>query len=121
MSPPSAPGRQECLFCRVVDGAVPAEVVHETERTVAFRDIAPQAPTHVLVVPRDHHPDIAALADSDPALAGELLAVAVAVAQQEGLTGGSRLVVNSGADGGQTVSHLHVHVLGGRALGWPPG
>lgn len=110
-----------CLFCRVVAGEVPAEVVHETARTLAFRDITPQAPTHVLVVPRDHHEDVEALTDADPALAGELLVAAVAVARQEGLTGGHRLVVNTRGDGGQTVFHLHVHVLGGRGLGWPPG
>ena len=111
----------DCLFCRIVAGDVPATVVHETARTLAFRDLVPQAPTHVLVVPREHHADVAALTDADPALAGELLAAAVAVARQEGLDGGHRLVVNSGHDGGQTVFHLHVHVLGGRSLGWPPG
>ena len=113
--------REGCLFCRVVAGEVPADVVHETERVVAFRDIAPVAPTHVLVVPRDHHDDVDALVAADPGLAGELLQAAVAVAAAEGLTGGSRLVVNTGGDGGQTVHHLHVHVLGGRGLGWPPG
>ena len=114
-------GAPDCLFCRVVAGRVPAQVVHETERTLAFRDIGPQAPTHVLVVPRDHHADVAALVDADPALAAELLAAAVAVAGQEGLTGGYRLVVNTGRDAGQSVQHVHVHVLGGRGLGWPPG
>ena len=110
-----------CLFCRIVAGEVPAQVVHETARTLAFRDVAPQAPVHVLVVPREHTPDVTALVDADPALAAEVLAAATAVARQEGLDGGFRLVVNTGADGGQTVGHLHVHVLGGRALGWPPG
>ena len=112
---------EDCLFCRVVRGEVPAQVVHETERTLAFRDIAPAAPTHVLVVPREHHADMAALAAADPALAGEVLAAATRVAQQEGLSGGYRLVANTGADAGQSVHHLHVHVLGGRGLGWPPG
>ncbi len=107
----------DCLFCRIVAGELPAEVVHETERTVAFRDIGPQAPTHVLVVPRDHHADVAACADADPALLGEVMAAAVAVARAEGLDGGFRLITNTGDDGGQTVHHLHVHVLGGRALG----
>jgi histidine triad (HIT) family protein len=111
----------DCLFCRIVSGEIPAEVVHETARTLAFRDVAPVAPTHVLVVPRDHHADVASLVDADPALAAELFAAAVDVSRQEGLGAGSRLVVNSGRDGGQTVFHLHVHVLGGRALGWPPG
>lgn len=106
-----------CLFCRIVAGEVPAEVVAETDRTLAFRDIGPQAPTHVLVVPRDHHADAGACAEVDPALLGEVVAAAAAVARQEGLTGGYRLVTNTGDDGGQTVHHLHVHVLGGRALG----
>jgi histidine triad (HIT) family protein len=107
----------DCLFCRIVAGEVPADVVAETERTLAFRDIGPQAPTHVLVVPRDHHADAAACADADPARLGEVLAAATAVARQEGLEDGYRLVTNTGADAGQTVFHLHVHVLGGRALG----
>ena len=111
----------DCLFCKVVRGEVPAQVVHETERTVAFRDIAPAAPTHVLVVPREHHPDLATLVGADPALAAEVLAAATDVARQEGLAEGYRLVVNTGADAGQSVFHLHVHVLGGRGLGWPPG
>jgi len=111
----------DCLFCRVVAGEVPADVVRETDRTVAFRDITPQAPSHVLVVPREHHEDVAALADADPAAVAEVLSAAVAVARQEGLTGGYRFVMNTGPDGGQTVHHLHVHVLGGRGLGWPPG
>lgn len=111
----------DCLFCKIVSGEVPARPVHETERTLAFRDLAPQAPTHVLVVPKAHHADVAALADADPALLADVLAAAVAVARQEGLDGGFRLVTNTGPDGGQTVGHLHVHVLGGRGLGWPPG
>jgi histidine triad (HIT) family protein len=110
-----------CLFCRVVAGEVPADVVHETPRTLAFRDISPQAPVHVLVVPREHHPDVAAVVDADPSLAAEVMAAAVAVARQEGLDAGYRLVANTGDDGGQTVHHLHVHVLGGRGLRWPPG
>lgn len=107
----------DCLFCRIVAGEVPAAVVAETERTVAFRDVAPQAPTHVLVVPRDHHADAAACAAADPGLLGDLLAAAVDVASAEGLDGGYRLLTNTGPDGGQTVHHLHVHVLGGRPLG----
>ena len=112
---------EDCLFCKVVRGEVPAQVVHESERTLAFRDLAPAAPTHVLVVPREHHADLAALVAADPALAGEVLQAATDVARQEGLSGGYRLVVNTGADAGQSVFHLHVHVLGGRGLGWPPG
>lgn len=111
----------DCLFCRIVAGALPAEVVHETATTLAFRDLGPQAPTHVLVVPREHHRDVATLSDADPVLLAEVLGAAVAVARQEGLTGGFRLVANTGDDAGQSVHHLHVHVLGGRSLGWPPG
>jgi histidine triad (HIT) family protein len=107
----------ECLFCRIVAGEVPAQVVAETERTLAFRDIGPQAPTHVLVVPREHHADAGACADADPALLAEVLSAAVAVARAEGLDAGYRLVTNTGDEGGQTVHHLHVHVLGGRQLG----
>ena len=107
----------DCLFCRIVAGEVPADVVAETDRTLAFRDVAPQAPTHVLVVPRDHHADVAACAEADPGLLGELLVAAAGVARAEGLTGGYRLLTNTGPDAGQTVHHLHVHVLGGRPLG----
>ena len=107
----------DCLFCRIVAGEIPATVVAETDRTLAFRDVAPQAPTHVLVVPREHHADVAACADADPALLGELLAASADVARAEGLTGGYRLLTNTGPDAGQTVHHLHVHVLGGRPLG----
>jgi histidine triad (HIT) family protein len=110
-----------CLFCGIAAGEIPATVVHETARTLAFRDLNPVAPTHVLVIPRDHYANAAALADADPAFAGELLGAAVAVAGQEGLTGGFRIVVNTGDDAGQSVHHLHLHVLGGRPLGWPPG
>ncbi len=107
----------DCLFCRIVAGDLPADVVLETERTLAFRDLAPQAPTHVLVVPKDHHDDITSLATADPAYVGEVFAAAGAVARQEGLTGGHRMITNTGLDSGQTVLHLHVHVLGGRPLG----
>ena len=111
----------ECLFCRIVAGEIPATVVHETGDVLAFRDIAPQAPTHVVVIPKAHHQDAAALAAADPALAGRLLAAATDVAESEGLADGHRLVLNTGSDGGQTVFHVHVHLLGGRALTWPPG
>jgi histidine triad (HIT) family protein len=110
-----------CLFCGIAAGEIPATVVHETARTVAFRDLNPGAPTHVLVIPRDHYADMGALTDADPSYAGEVMAAAVAVARQEGLTGGYRLVTNTGDHAGQSVQHLHVHVLGGRSLGWPPG
>jgi histidine triad (HIT) family protein len=107
----------DCLFCRIVAREIPATVVASTERTLAFRDVAPQAPTHVLVVPREHHADVAACAEADPSLLGELMVVAAGVAKAEGLNGGYRLLTNTGADAGQTVHHVHVHVLGGRPLG----
>jgi histidine triad (HIT) family protein len=110
-----------CPFCGIVAGDIPATIVHETARTVAFRDLNPAAPTHVLVIPRDHYANAADLVAADPAYVGEVIAAAVEVAMQEGLTGGYRLVANTGAEGGQTVDHLHVHVLGGRSLSWPPG
>jgi len=111
----------DCLFCRIVAGEIPATVVHETDEVLAFRDIAPQAPTHVVVIPKAHHADAAALTAADPALAGRLLAAGAEVAAAEGLSDGYRFVVNTGADGGQTVFHVHLHVLGGRAMTWPPG
>ncbi|GAA1561235.1 histidine triad nucleotide-binding protein [Dactylosporangium maewongense] len=108
----------DCLFCRIVAGEIPATVVHETDDTLAFRDIDPKAPTHVLVIPRAHHADVAALTAADPALAGKVLAACAAVAEQEGLTGdGYRLIFNTGRFGGQEVFHVHGHVLGGRPLG----
>ena len=110
-----------CLFCGIVAGDIPATVVRQTERTLAFRDLNPGAPTHVLVVPRDHYADAAELAAADPAYMGEVVAAAAAVAEQEDLTGGYRLVANTGDDAGQTVHHLHIHVLGGRSMSWPPG
>ena len=106
----------DCLFCRIVAGEVPATVVAEDERTVAFRDIAPQAPTHVLVAPRAHHADLAACVEADPGLLADVLATAVSVARSEGLDQGYRVLTNTGPHAGQTVHHLHVHVLGGRPL-----
>jgi histidine triad (HIT) family protein len=122
----------DCLFCKIVAGEIPAVVVHETPTTVAFRDTNPQAPTHVVVVTREHHADVAALAGADPTLAGDLLRSATAVAEQEGLSDrvsgarsargmGYRLVFNTGPGAGQTIFHVHCHVLGGRPLTWPPG
>lgn len=110
----------ECIFCRIVAGTIPAARVAENERGVAFRDLHPQAPVHVLVVPRRHVDGLAAAADGEEL--GALLLLAREVAEREGVAAsGYRVVTNSGADGGQTVGHLHLHVLGGRALGWPPG
>lgn len=110
----------DCLFCGIVAGRIPADVVHESPRAVAFRDIGPQAPTHVLVVPREHCANAAELADRDPLAAAELVTVAAAVAAADGHTD-YRLVYNTGADAGQSVFHAHLHVLAGRALAWPPG
>jgi histidine triad (HIT) family protein len=112
----------ECLFCAIVAGEIPATRVLETDRILAFRDINPQAPTHVLVIPKEHHPDVAALAAADPGLLGELVTAAHRVASAEGVAEtGYRLVFNTGAQAGQTVWHVHGHMLGGRDLTWPPG
>ena len=112
---------QDCLFCKIVAGEVPSDIIHQTDTTVAFRDIQPQAPTHVLVIPRAHHPDAGSLARAEPQLAVDLLNAASAVAEQEGLGDGYRIVFNTGARACQSVFHVHAHVLGGRDLGWPPG
>lgn len=111
----------DCVFCGIVAGRVPADVVHETPTTLAFRDLSPGAPTHVLVVPRDHHADAASLAAAEPTRVAELVAAAGEVARQERLDEGYRLVLNTGAAAGQTVFHVHLHVLGGRDMTWPPG
>jgi histidine triad (HIT) family protein len=114
-------GVPDCLFCKIVTGDVPAERVAESGRTVAFRDINPQAPTHVLVIPKDHHADLAALASSDAGLLAELALQAHRVAAAEGLAdSGYRVVFNTGPEAGQTVFHVHAHVLGGRRMAWPP-
>jgi histidine triad (HIT) family protein len=110
-----------CLFCKISSGLIPADVVMETQSAMAFRDIDPKAPTHVLVIPRAHFADVTELSASNPNLAGELLALAAEVAKQEGLAKGYRIVTNNGEDAGQSVAHVHFHVLGGRSLSWPPG
>lgn len=111
-----------CLFCRIVDGEIPADVVHETERVLAFRDIDPKAPTHVLVIPKKHVRSLGHAEDGDESLLGALMLAARDVARSEGVAeSGFRAVANAGEHGGQAVHHLHVHVLGGRALDWPPG
>src|SRR5687768_14427503 len=111
----------DCLFCKIVAGEIPADVVHETGTTLAFRDIEPQAPTHVLVIPRNHLPNAAELAAKEPDVAVDLLNAAAAVAEQEGLDDGYRLLFNTGRSANQLVFHVHLHVLGGRQMGWPPG
>lgn len=110
----------DCLFCKIVAGEIPATIVAETDHTVAFRDINAQAPTHVLVIPRLHEPDIASLATASPEAAAALLVETRRVAESEGHES-YRLVFNTGADAGQTVFHAHGHVLAGRDLTWPPG
>jgi histidine triad (HIT) family protein len=109
------------LFQKIIDGDIPGEFVHQDEHCVALRDIDPQAPTHILVIPRKPIPRIAAAAGEDEALLGHLLRTAAQVAAAEGLDGGYRVVINNGPDGGESVPHLHVHLLGGRPLTWPPG
>jgi histidine triad (HIT) family protein len=112
----------DCIFCKIVAGAIPATKIFEDERAVAFRDLNPQAPTHALVIPRAHVASLNEASETDAALLGHLLLVAGRVARDEGhADGGYRTVINTGADAGQTVFHLHLHVLGGRRLTWPPG
>ena len=109
------------LFQKIMDGEIPADIVHEDDRCVAFHDNNPQAPTHVLIVPRQPIPNLDALDESHAPLVGHLFVVAQRVAAGEGLSGGYRTVFNVGADAGQSVDHLHLHLLGGRSLSWPPG
>jgi histidine triad (HIT) family protein len=112
----------DCLFCAIAAETIPATTVLATDRVLAFRDIRPQAPTHVLVIPRKHYPDVAALAAGDAALLHEVMSQAHQVAVAEGISDdGYRVVFNTGRDGGQEVPHVHAHVLGGRSLTWPPG
>ena len=112
----------DCIFCRIAAGEVPADVVHETEHTIAFRDIQPQAPVHVLVIPRRHVDNAGTVTPEDAELTADLLVAARQIADKEGVAGrGYRLVFNVGDDAANTVPHLHLHVLGGRRLGWPPG
>jgi histidine triad (HIT) family protein len=111
----------DCLFCKIVAGDIDADVVHESATTLAFRDLDPQAPTHVLVIPRSHYPDAASLAAGEPETAAHLFGAAAAIADAEGLGEGYRLVFNTGAQAHQTVFHAHMHLLGGRSMNWPPG
>ena len=112
----------DTVFARILAGEIPADFVHEDEHAVAFRDVAPQAPVHLLVIPRKPLTSVASAEAEDAALLGHLLGVCRKVAREAGLEeGGYRVVTNVGADGGQSVDHLHFHVLGGRAMSWPPG
>ena len=111
----------DCLFCKIVKGEIPSDRVHEDDDVIAFRDIAPKAPTHILVIPRRHIPDAHALTDADGDILSRLFAAARRVADEAGLENGYRVVTNIGPESGQTVFHLHFHVLGGRPMSWPPG
>lgn len=111
----------DCLFCKIVSGTIPSTKVYEDDLAYAFADIDPKAPVHVLVVPKKHLSALSESSPDDKHLIGHLHWVANAIAGQKNLARGYRTVINTGADGGQTVSHLHVHLLGGRAMHWPPG
>ena len=110
-----------CLFCRIIAGMIPAQRVYEDELCIAFPDVNPQALSHVLVVPKEHIASLEEVGPEHTALLGQLMTVATEVARRQKLGRGYRVVVNTGAEGGQTVPHLHLHVLGGRHMGWPPG
>jgi histidine triad (HIT) family protein len=111
----------DCLFCKIAAGTIPVKRLHEDEQVLAFPDINPQAPVHILLIPKEHLTSHAHTTVGDTKMLGYLLATAREVAQAQGLSNGYRLVINTGPDGGQTVDHLHMHLLGGRHLGWPPG
>ena len=111
----------DTIFARIIRGEVPARIVHDDDRCLAFHDVAPQAPVHVLVIPKQPLPSLAEATATDADLLGHLVVVATQLARTLGLDNGYRLVVNCGRDGGQSVDHLPVHLLGGRPLGWPPG
>ncbi len=110
-----------CLFCKIIAGIIPSNALYQDEQCYAFADINPQASTHVLVVPRKHIGSLAETSEDDKDLLGHLVSAAAEIARNKGLAKGYRLVINTGDDGGQTVDHLHVHLLGGRHLTWPPG
>lgn len=112
----------DCLFCKILDGEIPAELIYESDTAVAFRDVNPQAPTHVLVIPRKHISTINDIEQDDQEIIGSLYTAAQEVAAKEGVAdNGYRTVMNCGEGAGQTVFHIHLHVLGGRQMGWPPG
>ncbi len=113
---------QDCLFCRIITGEVPSDIIYQDERGIAFRDTNPQSPVHVLIIPREHLESLDEASQKDEAMLGHLLRVAARVANEQGLSeSGYRTVINTGAGAGQSVFHLHVHVLGGRSMNWPPG
>jgi histidine triad (HIT) family protein len=110
-----------CLFCKVVDGSIPSTAVYQDDQCYAFGDIHPRAPVHVLVVPREHIASLGEAVESHRGLLGHLMWAAAEIARAKGLSKGYRVVLNNGEDGGQTVDHIHLHVLGGRQMNWPPG
>ena len=111
----------ETIFTKIIRREIPARIEHEDELCLAFHDVSPQAPTHILVIPKKPLPSLAEVTDAEIPLLGHLMRVATNIATKLNLVNGYRLVVNCGTDGGQTVNHLHIHLLGGRSLGWPPG
>jgi histidine triad (HIT) family protein len=111
----------DCIFCKIAAGSIPAKLVYEDDQVIAFSDLNPQAPTHILVIPRQHLGSLAGATSEHTPLLGQLLAAAAEVARQQSLANGYRIVINTGSDGGQTVGHLHLHILGGRSMHWPPG
>lgn len=115
-------GGMDCIFCKIASGEINANVVYKDERVVAFRDLNPQAPVHVLVIPREHIPSVAAVGTEHEAILGHVVYAASQIAKREGIAeGGFRMVMNAGPDAGQTVDHIHLHLLGGRKMAWPPG
>ena len=110
-----------CLFCKIIDGSIPSTAVYQDDDCYAFADIDPKAPVHVLIVPRTHIASLAEATAADAPLLGRLLEVAARIARDKGLGKGYRVVANTGPDGGQSVDHLHLHLLGGRSMAWPPG
>jgi len=112
---------EDCLFCKIIAGEIPSQKVYDDEGVFAFRDINPQAPTHILVVPKKHIPRIVDMNETDEVLMGHVLYAASQIARSEGISEGFRIVLNNGEQAGQTVFHVHVHLLGGRKMAWPPG
>ncbi len=112
----------DCIFCRIAEKKIPAKIVYEDDRAIAFEDVAPQAPVHVLIISKKHVATVLDINSEDHGLAGHLFKVAATIAKEKGIAeNGFRLVMNTNADGGQTVFHIHLHLLGGRAMHWPPG
>lgn len=112
----------DCLFCKIIKGEIPSAKVYEDNKVYAFRDIEPQAPVHILIIPKEHIASANELTEENASIVGHIFAVAAKIAKEEGIAeGGYRIVNNCGEDGGQTVKHLHFHMLGGRSLAWPPG